>query len=60
MMKAEVKGNNLIVTIPLETPHPSSTGKTKIVAGSGGFKQTEAKVDGKTVSVAINATIPKD
>lgn len=61
-MKAEInKNNELIITIKLNTPPKlSSSGKTYVVASSGGFKGTTAEVDGKCVSVSVNATVERD
>lgn len=58
-MKAEIKDNNLVITIPLATPRPSASGKTLIVATTSGFAETTAEVNGKPVSVSVNATIRK-
>lgn len=58
-MKTEVKDGNLIITMPLTAPRPSKSGKTLIVASTSGFVGTEATVDGKSISVSINAVIPK-
>jgi hypothetical protein len=54
---AKIEGQNLVVTIPLETPHPSASGKTLVVASSYGNKPTTAVVDGKPVIVGLNAYI---
>jgi hypothetical protein len=58
-MKAEIKGDNLIITIPInKDPQPSkSSGKTLTLASSGGFKDSEAKFKGKQVMVSVNAYI---
>lgn len=57
-MKAEIIGNNLVITIPLNPdPQPSASGKTLIVASSGGNKETDCKVKGKPVVVGLNAYI---
>lgn len=58
-MKAEIKDGNLILTLPLQTPTPSTSGKTLIVATSGGNKATTAIVDGKPITVGVNAYIAK-
>lgn len=58
-MKATVENNVLIIEIPLNTPRPSSSGKTLIVASTSGFMISTAEVDGKNVSISVNATIPK-
>jgi hypothetical protein len=56
-VKASIKNNTLILEIPLQAPRPSSTGKTLTVASTGGFTKTDAEVNGKTVSVSLNACI---
>ena len=51
--------NNLVITIPMAAkPSISSTGKTKVVASSGGFQPTTVTVDGKQVKINLTATIP--
>lgn len=57
-MTAEIKGTNLVITIPMKTtPTPSSTGKTLSVASSGGNKATTVTVQGKPVIIGLNAYI---
>lgn len=58
-MKAEIKGSNLVITIPatVKKPQPSKSGKTLTVASSGGFKETELEVEGKKVHINLNAYI---
>jgi len=56
-MNAEIKDGNLIVTIPMQTPTRSASGKTMVVASTRGNKTTEATVDGKPVIVGLNAYI---
>lgn len=56
-MKVEVKGPNLVITIPIEDRVPSSTGKSLRVASSNGNIETSAVVDGKKVIVGLNAYI---
>ncbi len=62
-MKAEIKTidnlQQLVITIPMQAPKISSTGKTNIVASSSGGKATAATVDGKPVSVNLSAWIAK-
>ena len=57
-MKVEIKGNDLIITIPMQKPTPSASGKTLVVASSHGNQPTSASVDGKPVVVGLNAYIP--
>lgn len=58
-MQVEIKDKKLIITLDLETPRPSATGKTLLVAGSYGNKATSAQVDGKPVIVGVTAYIQK-
>ena len=51
------KRNVLIIEIPLQAPTPSTTGKSRIVASTRGFVGTEAKVEGRNVSISVNAVI---
>lgn len=57
-MKTEVKDNQIIITLPLQQSQLSKSGKTYIVAGTGGFTKTTATIDGKPVSISVNAIIP--
>ena len=58
-MKVEIKGNELIITVEMQTPTPSASGKTLVVASSRGNQVTTAMVDGKPVGVGLNAYIKK-
>lgn len=59
-MKAEIVGTNLVITIPIsQDPQPSASGKTLIVASSGGNKETDCLVQGKPVVVGLNAYIKR-
>jgi hypothetical protein len=56
-MKATIKDNILTIEIPLQTPRPSASGKTLVVASSGGNIITTATVAGKAVTIGLNAYI---
>jgi hypothetical protein len=56
---AEIKGGKLIITADLETPTPSASGKTLVVASSRGNRATAAVVDGQPVIVGLNAYIQR-
>lgn len=58
-MKVEIKGNELIITVEMQTPTPSASGKTLVVASSHGNQVTTAVIDGKPVVVGLNAYIKK-
>ena len=56
-MKAEIINGNLVLTLPLQKPAPSATGKTLVVATSHGNQKTDAKVDGKQLWIGVNAYV---
>lgn len=58
-MKVEIKGNELVITVEMQKPTPSASGKTLVVASSRGNQVTTAMVDGKPVVVGLNAYIKK-
>jgi hypothetical protein len=58
-MTVEIKGNKLCIEIDLETPTPSASGKTLVVASTRGNAVTDATVDGKPVTIGLNAYIKK-
>ncbi len=56
-MKVKIEDNELVIRIPMVEPRPSSSGKTLIVASTGGNLRTEVEVDGKPVFLGLNAYI---
>ncbi|OAI44534.1 hypothetical protein AYO38_00100 [bacterium SCGC AG-212-C10] len=52
-------GDELVIRIPLQKPAASTSGKTLIVATSGGNQITDVVIDGKKVVIGVNAYIPK-
>ena len=58
-MTIEKRGNKLYIEIDLEKPTPSSSGKTLVVASSRGNAVTTAEVDGKPITIGLNAYISK-
>jgi hypothetical protein len=56
-MNVEIKDNKLIIEIDLEKPTPSSSGKTLVVASTRGNKITTAQIDGKFITIGLNAYI---
>ncbi len=56
-MQVEIKNGDLVITIPMQKPAPSASGKTLVVASSHGNQPTSAQVDGKPVVVGLNAYI---
>jgi hypothetical protein len=58
-MKVTVEGNELVVRIPMQTPTPSASGKTLVVASTRGNAKTDCIIDGKPVTLGLNAYISK-
>lgn len=56
-MKATIKDGKLIIEIELETPTPSASGKTLVVASTRGNVTTAVTVNGKPVIIGLNAYI---
>lgn len=57
-MKVEIKGKDLVITIPMNAePKPSASGKSLVVASTSGNIQTDLKVNGKNVTIGLNAYI---
>jgi len=56
-LNVEIKNNKLCIEIDLEKPTPSSSGKTLVVASTRGNVVTAVEVDGKPVSIGLNAYI---
>ena len=58
-MKVTIENGELVIRMPLGTPQPSASGKTLVVASTRGNKTTDLKIDGKPVTIGLNAYIPK-
>lgn len=58
-MHTKIENGNLVVTIPMQTPTPSASGKTLVVASTSGNKTTEVMIDGKPVIIGFNAYIKR-
>ena len=58
-MTVTIEKGELVIRMPLGTPRPSASGKTLVVATSGGNVRTAAVVDGKSVTVGVNAYVTK-
>ena len=55
----KIEDNKLIITADLESPTPSASGKTLVVASTRGNKVTDVMIDGKPVVIGLNAYIKK-
>lgn len=49
----------LVIRMPLGDRRLSSTGKSVLIATTGGNLQTSLEIDGKPLTVAVNAYIKK-
>lgn len=50
------KGSQVVITLPIE-PMTSKSGKSLIIAGTGGFKPTSAQYEGKPVKISVNVIV---
>ncbi len=57
-MKVEIVKDTIVITLPI-SKHASKSGKTTIVASSGGNQPTAATVDGQPVICGVNCYIRK-
>ena len=56
-MTVEIKNNKLCIEIDLEKPTPSASGKTLVLASTHGNTVTAAEVNGKPITIGLNAYI---
>jgi len=55
----KIEGGKLIITADLETPTPSASGKTLVVCSTRGNMKTDVLIEGKPLTIGLNAYIPK-
>ena len=53
----QIKGKQMIITLDMQEPTRSVSGKSRVVASSHGNQATAATVNGKPVTVGVNAYI---
>ncbi|KUL33268.1 hypothetical protein [Chlorobium limicola] len=56
-MTVAIKNDKLCIEIDLEKPTPSASGKTLVVASTHGNMVTTVEIDGKPVTIGLNAYI---
>jgi hypothetical protein len=59
-METKIKNGLIIISIPLQEPKLSISGRSLVVATSRGKQRTAVKVGGKTVFVVANAFLEVD
>ena len=57
-MKVEIIKDSIVITMPI-SKHSSKSGKSTVVATSGGTQPTAAVIDGQPVIVGCNCYIRK-
>lgn len=58
-MDAKIEGGQLVIRMDMQTPTPSGSGKTLVVASSYGNKKTDVMINGKPVTIGLNAYIAR-
>lgn len=58
-IETKIEENKLIITCDLEEPVPSASGKTLVVASTRGNMKTALTINGKPLTIGLNAYIPK-
>jgi len=57
-MKVEIKDGKMVITLPI-SPRASKSGKSTVIASSGGNQPTTAQYEGQAVIVGVNAYVRK-
>ena len=57
MLKATIKDKKLIIEIDTQEPTASASGKSLVIASSRGNQPTTLNVNGKVVTIGVNAYI---
>ena len=58
-MEVKIENGKLIITIEMQEPAPSASGKTLVVATTHGDVTTQCLVEGKNLVIGLNAYIKK-
>jgi hypothetical protein len=58
-MDVKIENGRLIISIELQEPTPSASGKTLVVATTHGNMVTQCVINGKNVVIGLNAYIKK-
>ncbi len=58
-MDVKIENGKLVISIELQDPTPSASGKTLVVATTHGNMATDLLIDGKKVVIGLNAYIKK-
>lgn len=58
-MQAAIEGKDLVIRIPMQSPTISKSGKTLVLASTHGNVKTAVLIEGKPVTIGLNAYIAK-
>ena len=58
-MDVKIENGKLLISIDLQEPTPSASGKTLVVATTHGNMTTPCVINGKNVVIGLNAYIKK-
>jgi len=58
-MDVKIENGKLIISIEMQEPTPSASGKTLVVATTHGNMATDVEIAGKKVVIGLNAYIKK-
>lgn len=59
MPTVTIEDGTLVIRMPLQSPAPSASGKTLVVASTRGNMKTSCMIDGKPLTIGVNAYIAK-
>ncbi len=58
-MEVKIENKKLVISIDMQEPTPSASGKTLVIASTHGNTATQCLFNGKPVVVGLNAYIKK-
>jgi hypothetical protein len=58
-MEVKIENKKLIISIDMQEPTPSASGKTLVVATTHGNTPTQCLFNGKPITIGLNAYIKK-
>jgi len=59
-LKVDEAKKQIVITMPLQEPAPSKSGKSMVIATTNGILVTDAKLNGKPISMGVNVFYPKN
>lgn len=59
-MKVTIENGYLVIKLPMQSPTPSSSGKTLVLASTHGNKETDCEYKGQKITLGVNAYFYKE